>query len=182
MSLRSRRVVPWVLLVTMSLATACSSEPEGATTAPSGLASPVLGWSTVERQPKVELPQGDPISSKELNAGAPWVLINFWASTCGPCREEIPVLNELRNDSMEVVGVSRDQFTKYARAFEEELGADFPSWMDSDGEYSESFITYFPRNALPVSVLVHDGRLVAVHLGPIDAASEVVEFRSTMVS
>lgn len=181
MSLRRRRLVGLVLVTATGLATACSTTPSGDTTASNGAASPVLGWSTVEQGPTVDLPRGDPITDKAFDPSAEWVLINFWASTCGPCRKEIPVLNELRDDSTQVVGVSRDQFTKYARAFEEELGAEFPSWMDSDGEYSEDFIKYFPRNALPVSVLVHEGRLVAVHLGPIDAASDVVEVQSELV-
>ncbi|GIR63440.1 MAG: hypothetical protein CM15mP68_1060 [Pseudomonadota bacterium] len=44
-------------------------------------------------EPSYRLADGDAISLSELHGD--WVVINYWAEWCAPCREEIPELNEL---------------------------------------------------------------------------------------
>jgi len=125
----------------------------------------------------VPLPPGEPIQPSKWDEDAPWRLTNFWASTCGPCKREIPILNDASKiDDLQVLGVSRDQFKKYAVQFEQEVGASFPSWLDSNGDYQNSFSQEFPQNALPISLLSYEGKLIAVHVGPIDSIQEIDGF------
>lgn len=171
---------PSVLLsvVLTTLMTACGAHRTNGN--PSDPDTIRLGWYHVQDSQEVSMPSGEPIGSQDWEPGTTWRLVNFWASTCGPCRTEMPALNSVSNrDDIQVVGVSRDQFEKFARQFENEVGATFPSWMDSDGVYAEQFIEHLPRNALPVSALIREDSLVAVHLGPIDDEQETFDLMAT---
>ncbi|WP_218612392.1 TlpA disulfide reductase family protein [Pseudonocardia sp. KRD291] len=66
-------------------------------------------------------------------AGRP-ALLNVWASWCGPCRDEIPVLNEYtrRADSVPVVGIDVRDDAVAALGLLDELGAQYPSVVDTD--------------------------------------------------
>lgn len=61
-----------------------------------------------------------------------WLVINFWASWCGPCREEVPELNELqkmRND-IQIIGISFDPLKLESLKKEsEKLGFEFPVFV-----------------------------------------------------
>jgi thiol-disulfide isomerase/thioredoxin len=144
---------------------------------PQGQASPeTMGWSDVEPR-EVTWPTGGPINgSRESKGGSDAVLINFWASTCGPCREEMSLLDDVdREPGIAVVGVTRDMFEKNAAKLISEEDIDFPSWMDSSGDYMQGFSDLVPHYALPSSVLVVDGQAVAAHIGPFDTSDEVLE-------
>lgn len=169
-----------LVVALLPLMAACSTLEAGIAPVSEG-GRVVPGWYEVDERPEVSLPSGEPISENPWDSKTPWVLINFWASTCGPCRTEIPALNQVSEpDVIQVIGVSRDQFLKYARQFEDEVSAEFPSWMDSDGLYAEQFVRHLPRNALPASGLIHEGELVAVHLGAIDSRREVLDMMGTI--
>jgi peroxiredoxin len=64
------------------------------------------------------------------------VLINFWATWCPPCREEMPTLERIaraRRDALEVLGVNIDSGgPAKVRAFVRELGISFPILLDPD--------------------------------------------------
>jgi len=99
------------------------------------------------------------------------VLLNFWATWCPPCRDEIPELIELSKrfkDRLQIVGVSMDdappdEVLQFAR----NMGMDYPIVMGSRTLSME----YGGVPALPTSFLVNtDGRIVQKHEGlyPID--------------
>ncbi len=96
------------------------------------------------------------------------VLVNFWATWCGPCREEIPYLVRLAErypDHLTVIGVSEDHGSPDAvTAFAGEYGVNYPIVM-STPEIKRAFPGVF---ALPTSFVVDpEGRMVESHVGLI---------------
>jgi len=102
-----------------------------------------------------------------------WLLINYWAEWCAPCREEIPELNELyaeRGDlNLHIMGVNYDGIRDAALAnVIEKMGIDFPVLIDDPRRYWE---TELPQ-VLPVTLVINpEGKLIANLVGPQTKAS-----------
>ena len=71
------------------------------------------------------------------------VLLDFWASWCGPCRESVPDLKQLqktyRSDQLEVISVNEDKDEKAGRAFAAQNQMNWEQQFDSDGEMSKQY-------------------------------------------
>ena len=71
------------------------------------------------------------------------VLINFWASWCGPCREEMPLLNDLHKKyeplGFAVYGVNVEEDVKGAMGFLQNFPVDFPVLLDSSNQVSKQY-------------------------------------------
>ncbi len=94
------------------------------------------------------------------------VLINFWASWCGPCRQEMPVLSELHDKyralGFTVLGVNVEADSSKAKKLLEELPVSFPVVFDSDSVVSKQYDVV----AMPSTVLVdRDGNMRYLHKG-----------------
>jgi thiol-disulfide isomerase/thioredoxin len=91
-------------------------------------------------------------------AGTP-VVLNFWASWCEPCQEEMPALVEFSKEGrgIQVVGLAVTDVPAESRAFAREAGADFPLGIDRRGDT----IAKFGASGLPVTVFVDDEGRVA---------------------
>jgi len=96
------------------------------------------------------------------------VLLNFWATWCGPCKVEIPDLVELQNeyaDDLVVLGfLSLDPVTEGTRQFVTEYEMNYPV-LDGNGreDVEEAF---GPMIGLPTSVIIgRDGRIAAKYSG-----------------
>ena len=112
----------------------------------------------------------------ELDLGrAPGVpaVVNLWGSWCGPCREELPLLQELADvagDRVRVVGVISKDGVPQAQSFAADAGVTVPSAFDGEGE----LMAELGLNGLPYTAfLAADGTLAHSELGPVDSVDEL---------
>ncbi len=94
------------------------------------------------------------------------VMINFWATWCGPCRQEMPLLDELytryERVGFNLLGVNIDDDSSRAMAMIDELGVNFPVLFDARKEVSKMYDV----GAMPVTVIVdRTGNVRYVHQG-----------------
>ena len=114
------------------------------------------------------------------------VLVNLWATWCGPCRKEMPELAELQerlgSDDFEVVAISVDrQGAEVARPFLDEVGADaLKLYLDP----TTKVLNDFKAVGLPATMLIdRAGREVGRMFGPADWASpEAIRLIETAVA
>ncbi len=98
------------------------------------------------------------------------VLLNFWATWCVPCREEMPPLNklytDLKNEGFVVLGVSIDPSETPVKSFVTEKNIMYPVLMDSE---KEVYFDLYAVLVLPTSFLIDkDGMIVEKILGERD--------------
>jgi thiol-disulfide isomerase/thioredoxin len=109
------------------------------------------------------------------------VLLNFWATWCGPCRAEVPDLVELQNkykDQVQIIGLVVDDDDQAAiKKFAAEFGINYPVALATDAMRLE----YGGIPALPTSfVLDAQGRIVQKHEGLRDPVLYEVEIRALL--
>ena len=94
------------------------------------------------------------------------VLVNFWATWCGPCRQEMPHLNRLyekyRASGFVLLGVNVDDDQGKAAGVAAKLGLKFPVLLDTDKKVSR----LYDMSAMPATVVIdRDGRVRYIHRG-----------------
>jgi peroxiredoxin len=94
------------------------------------------------------------------------VLVNFWATWCGPCRQEMPHLNKLyekyKSSGFVLLGVNVDDDARQAAGVAGKLGVTFPVLPDADKRVSKQY----DLSAMPSTVLIdRDGRVRYLHRG-----------------
>ncbi|MES2364557.1 MAG: TlpA disulfide reductase family protein [Pseudomonadota bacterium] len=98
-----------------------------------------------------------------------WVLVNFWATWCPPCLEEIPALNALhdkyKNTKLEVIGIAMEyQSPKQVLDFADSMFISYPIVLGS----SKIAAQFGPVQGLPTTYLFNPaGKLVAYQVGGI---------------
>lgn len=112
---------------------------------------------------------GDEISLADY--GGRVVVLNVWASWCGPCRTEQPVLDEVYAEytglSVDFLGVNIKDDDTAARAYLETRGVEYPSLYDQPGEVPQAFRGTVPPRAIPSTLVIDpDGRIAARVIGP----------------
>jgi thiol-disulfide isomerase/thioredoxin len=104
------------------------------------------------------------------------VMINFWASWCGPCRVEMPHLARLyekyRGSGFTVLAVNIDESPQKAASLATQLGMRFPVLLDTDKKVSR----LYDLSTMPSTVLVdRDGRVRYLHRGYRDGYEETYD-------
>ena len=94
------------------------------------------------------------------------VLLNFWATWCPPCREEIPGLIKLqeayRNKSFTILGVDVGESQKKAAGFVEKTSINYPVVLDSDMKVAEAYSVF----GIPTTFLLSsEGKILGEYHG-----------------
>ncbi len=120
----------------------------------------------------VDLATGDSVSLRTL-AKDHVTVVNIWATWCGPCKEEMPAMQqawaELQGKGFRIVAVSIDQGDgKDVKEFARQLGVTFPLFLDASGGIQQVYQT----TGVPESFLLDkDGTIVKRVIGAYDWSS-----------
>jgi len=95
------------------------------------------------------------------------ILVNFWATWCGPCRAEIPSLVELQDeyaDDLVVLGLSVDDPAEKLLPYAKEFKMNYPVLVGNGREDVQE--AFGPLYGIPVTVIIgRDGRIALKHSG-----------------
>ena len=101
------------------------------------------------------------------------VMINFWASWCGPCRQEMPILNDLylkyRDMGFTLLGVNVEENSTKAANMVRELKVVFPVLFDTENTASK----LYKVEAMPSTIIVdRDGNMRYLHRGYVPGTED----------
>ena len=116
-----------------------------------------LGFQT----PTADLPAVDfslkDLSGQDQNLGSyagKVIFLNFWATWCGPCRAEIPSMEELYlelgNEGFVIIAVNSQEAGEQVAGFVENIGMSFPVLLDTDGRVGAAYSV----RAIPTTYIV----------------------------
>ena len=108
--------------------------------------------------------QGDNKKLSELRGRV--VLINFWASWCGPCAQELPKLNELKDlhgdEGFVLLAINIDEEPEKAMKMMKKLGVDFTVLFDETKKVSKQY----EIDAMPMTIIIdRNGEVRYIHRG-----------------
>lgn len=113
---------------------------------------------------------GAPVRLADL-AGRP-VIVNFWASWCGPCVREFPLLDAAAKahagDGLAVLGIVYEDSAAGARAFMTQRGATWPALLDPGSTVARAYGIYGPPETFFIG---RDGRVAGRQIGELNDAS-----------
>ncbi len=165
-----KSMTKWILVAVLALIALSA----GATFLffPGGTARQATGNADAKMAPDFTLPlaRGEgTLSLSEYKGNV--VLVNFWATWCPPCREEIPAFIKVRDalhaQGFEILGISVDEGgPSVVLPFAQEYGITYPLAMGNQAVAQD----YGGIRGIPTSFLVdRQGRIVDKYVGPIDA-------------
>jgi cytochrome c biogenesis protein CcmG/thiol:disulfide interchange protein DsbE len=98
------------------------------------------------------------------------VVMNFFSSTCAPCRTEMPALEHVHRtlgDQVTFLGMDVQDTVEGGKAFIDTVGITWELGRDPDGAVLQKLVTGVP--GLPNTIVLdRDGRIAFTHLGPLD--------------
>jgi len=126
-----------------------------------------IGISIGKTAPDFELQSLEDKTTKLSDFRGKNVILNFWASWCPPCREEMPEFERIyRNnpDKIVIVGVNLQESKENAEAFVKKLGITFPILLDPDAEVKALYNIF----TQPVTYFIDsNGKIVDKKFGPL---------------
>lgn len=108
---------------------------------------------------------GSEVSSVDA-VGDGLTVVSLWATWCGPCKKELPMLEELSAEGVSVVGVNIGDSPDAVDDFLDEFGITFPNYIDTDGV----LMSDLDVPTVPATMIVVDGELVWENLGEVTRA------------
>lgn len=161
---------PLLLCLLLAVASAACSSAGGQESAAGryveGAGSVVFAIDEREPAPAVSgvTLQGEELDLADLDGP---VLVNFWASWCGPCVREAPhlaaIADQYADEGVHVVGVNVKDSVTNALSFERDHDIAYPSWHDEAAAIAASFGGIGPA-ALPSTIVLDAEHRVAVRL------------------
>ncbi len=154
----SSRAGPWIVAGAVAAAAVYALLGDLSMPAPLGRGSPA---------PDFELPDLDGARVSLDGMRGRVVLLNFWATWCKPCEDEMPAMQQLyaalRPEGFELLAVSVDDEAAPVVEFQERLGLTFPILQDPKQEVSREYQTLrFPESFL----IDPNGTIVERYVGP----------------
>ena len=109
------------------------------------------------------------------------IIVNFWATWCPPCREEMPAINtqyqQYKDQGVEVIGISMMESEKRVREFVEDSNYDWNFAVDKKGEVTRDYRIV----AIPTSYFIdEEGIIRAIHRGPMNISDIEDQLNKTM--
>jgi len=134
--------------------------------AAAGLGSPSAGGGGAAPAFSIAGLEGERVALADF-AGSPLV-INFWASSCAPCRQEMPLISsQAASSHVRVLLIDERDSASAAKAFLHSVGVSEPTGFDGDGAVGR----LYGVSVLPVTVFIRpDGSIEGKYLGQTDAA------------
>jgi peroxiredoxin len=130
----------------------------------------------------LETPDGTTLRFSDLR-GKP-VLVNFWASWCLPCRQEMPEIvraHAAQGDELVVLGINLQENVGAVRAFAEDFGMAFPIVIDRNGQVGDAWRIGGPVEGIPSSYFIDAGGVVrARSYGPMTGETIEENLRTIM--
>ena len=118
----------------------------------------------------VRLGSNEPVRLEDLRGRV--VLLNFWATWCKPCEDEMPAMQhlyeQLGGPSFELLAISVDEDAAAVERFRDRLGLTFPILLDPQQRAAHAYQTFrFPETLLVAA----DGSVVERYIGPKEWAA-----------
>lgn len=168
-SSKTCRLLGLVAILAMAGCSRSAEPPAPAAAEPVKVEAPAVAAKTADF-PVLKLPAVDGSTYELATHRGRWVVVNFWATWCGPCLKEMPELSELdqRRDDIDVVGLAYDDIeVTDMQAFLKEHPVTYPIVIVDTFDPPADFAT--PRG-LPMTYLIApDGKVAKQFLGPVTA-------------
>lgn len=175
---RMLRVILLIMLISVLLIAGCSGESNlngsglGRITGCSvdSAQSPQLGEPAPDFQ--FQTPEGQATSLSDLRGKA--VLVNFWATWCGPCRMEMPFIQQVYNEWQErglvVLAINLGEGSDKVTSFVESYNISFPVLLDTNQEVARGYnIQYIPTTFF----IDRDGIIQDMKIGAFQSREEI---------